>query len=119
MRAYIVRRRSMVGWSLLLGTGAGVAVWAFSPIGAVSLVAGTLCGLANALLVMRGNERLLDHGSVSTFVFSSVLRIFVFGIVPVEFCLHGPWWTMATYFGGFFSPLALYAVLVGRGLRTE
>jgi hypothetical protein len=47
-----------------------------------------------------------------------VLRILVFGIVPVEFGLHGPWWSMATYFVGFFTPLALYAVIVARGLRT-
>ncbi len=79
---------------------------------------GTGCGLANALLTMRGNERLIDHRSVSAFVFSSTLRIAVFGIVPVEFAQHGPWWTMATYFVGFFTPLALYVAIVARAVRT-
>jgi hypothetical protein len=60
---------------------------------------------------MRGNERLLDHRSIPTFVISSILRIAVFGIVPVEFALHGPLWTMAAYFAGFFTPLVLYAAI--------
>jgi hypothetical protein len=108
----------MAVWSLGFAVLAGLAVWAKSPVAAVALVVGTGCGLANALLTMRGNERLVDHRSVSTFVISSTLRIGVFGIVPVEFAQHGPWWTMGTYFVGFFTPLALYAAIVARAVRT-
>jgi hypothetical protein len=103
---------------MALAAVAACVVGTKSPISAVALVTGTACGVANALLAMRGNERLLDHRSVSAFVISSILRIAVFGIVPVEFALHGPWWTMGFYFVGFFSPLALYALMVARFVRT-
>jgi len=118
LRAYYVRKRLMVVWSFAFALPLGLVIAAASPIAAVAEVFGTVCGVANALLSMRGNERLADHRSVGSFVLSSVLRILVFGIVPVEFGLHGPWWSMATYFVGFFTPLALYAVIVARGLRT-
>lgn len=76
--------------------------------------------MLNALLSMRANERLLDHRSVSSFVTTAVLRIGVFGTLPVEFALHGPWWTMGVYFLGFFLPLGLYAGTVNRTpLLTE
>jgi hypothetical protein len=108
----------MAAWSVLFAVSAALAIAAKSPLAAVAVAVGTGCGLANALLTMRGNERLLDHRSVSSFVFSSILRVAVFGIVPVEFALHGPAWLMAVYFVGFFTPLALYAVIVARAVRT-
>jgi hypothetical protein len=108
----------MAVWSVVFAILAGLAIATRSPIGAVALVFGTSCGLANAFLTMRGNERLLDHRSVATFVISSTLRIAVFGIVPVEFALHGPPWTMAAYFVGFFTPLALYATIAYGSART-
>jgi len=108
----------MAAWSAAFAVLTGLALFGWSPVGAIALWAGTGCGLANAFLTMRGNERLLDHGSISAFVISSSLRIAVFGIVPVEFALHGPWWTMASYFVGFFTPLALYAIMIARSLRT-
>ncbi len=118
LRAYHDRKRLMAVWSLGFAVLTGAALATKSPLGAVALVFGTACGLLNALLSMRGNERLLDHRSVSAFVLSSILRIAVFGIVPVEFALHGPLWTMAAYFFGFFTPLALYAAIVARAVRT-
>jgi hypothetical protein len=102
----------MAVWSVVFAVLAGGVIATKSPLGAVALVFGTGCGLANAFLTMRGNERLLDHRSVSVF-----LRIAVFGIVPVEFALRGPLWTMAAYFIGFFTPLALYAAIAARGAR--
>jgi hypothetical protein len=108
----------MAAWSLFVAVLGGLVLWTTSPIASAALVFGTGCGLANALLTMRGNERLVDHRSVSAFVISSTLRIGIFGIVPVEFALHGPWWTMAAYFFGFFTPLALYTMLVARSVRT-
>jgi len=107
----------MAVWSVVFAVLAGAVVATKSPVGAAALVFGTSCGLANAFLTMRGNERLLDHRSVPAFVISSIVRIAVFGIVPVEFALHGPLWTMAAYFVGFFTPLALYAALAARGAR--
>jgi len=118
LRAYYARKRPMVVWSLALALPLGLVIAVASPIAAIAEVFGTACGVANALLSMRGNERLAGHRSAGSFVLSSVLRILVFGIVPVEFSLHGPWWSMATYFVGFFTPLALYAVILARGFRT-
>jgi hypothetical protein len=118
LRAYFDRKRPMVVWSIVFAVLAGVVVSTKAPIAGIALVFGTGCGIANALLTMRGNERLVDHKSVATFVTSSILRIGVFGIVPVEFALHGPWWTMIAYFIGFFTPLALYTALVARAVRT-
>jgi hypothetical protein len=119
LRAYYARRRPMIVWSLALVLPAALIIARVSPVAAVALLAGAVCGLLNALLSMRSNERLLDHRSVGSFVISSVLRILVFGIVPVGFCLHGPWWSMATYFIGFFTPLACYATIVARFIRTD
>ena len=118
LRAYYARKRPMAVWTLALVLPASLALAAASPVGAVSLVAGAICGLVNAFLSMRSNERLADGRKVGAFVISSVARVVVFGIVPVEFCLHGPWWTLATYFIGFFTPLTAYAVLVARFIRT-
>ena len=118
LRAYYGRKLPMAVMSLSFGISAGLVVATRSPIAGIALVFGTLCGIANAYLTMRGTERLVDHRSVSSFVFSSILRIGVFGIVPVEFALHGPWWSMGAYFIGFFTPLALYTVLVARAVRT-
>jgi hypothetical protein len=118
LRAYYARKRSMVAWSLVVAVPAGLVIATGSPVAALALVFGAVCGIVNALLSMRGNERLLDHRSVGFFVISSVLRILVFGIVPVEFALHGPWWTLLSYFTGFFTPLAIYALSVGRAVRT-
>ena len=118
MRAYYDRKRPMAAYSISFAVLAGLVVATKSPIAAVALVTGAACGVANAYLTMRGNERLVDHRSVAAFVFSSMLRIGVFGIVPVEFALHGPWWSMAAYFIGFFAPLACYSILVARTVRT-
>jgi len=119
LRLYFGRKKPMVGWSIAFATVVGALLALKSPLGGVALVLGTICGIANTLLTMRGNERLLDHRSVAAFVISSILRIFVFAIVPVEFALHAPWWTMAAYFTGFFLPLALYWILVARAVRTS
>jgi hypothetical protein len=119
LRAYHGRKRSMAIWSFALSVPIGLALVPASPVAAVAEVFGTVCGVLNALLSMRSNERLGDHRSVGIFVLSSVLRIGVFGIVPVAFALHGPWWTMATYFAGFFTPLAIYALSAARTIRTD
>ncbi len=97
--------------------GAVTAPWFLVP--ALALVVGGLCGIVNNLLLMRSNERVVETRSVGGFVFSSFLRIAVFGIVPVAFAARGPWWSMATYFVGFFLPLALYMASVQRAFKRE
>jgi hypothetical protein len=108
----------MAVWSVACACLAGGTLAFKSPLAGAALAAGVCCGLINAFLTMRGNERLVEHRSVAVFVLSSILRIAVFAIVPVEFALHGPAWTIGAYFAGFFTPLALYTVLVARAVRT-
>ena len=110
LRAYYDRKRPMAAWSVLFAVCAGSLLAVLSPLASAALFTGTACGLANAFFSMHGNERLAEHRSVSFFVFSSIIRIAVFGIVPVEFALHGPAWSMVAYFMGFFTPLALLRV---------
>ncbi len=119
MRAYYDRKRPLVVWSAACGSVLALALAAYAPVAAVALCIGTACGILNALLTMRGTERLLDHRIAAAFVFSSMLRIAVFGIVPVAFAVHGSVWSMPAYFVGFFVPLVLYAIFVGRaaGMR--
>ena len=119
LRAYHDRKRPMVLWSIGVTALAAAVLASRSPLGAVALGTGALCGILNALLSMRGNERLADHRVPAIFVLSSILRIGLFAIVPVEFARAGPAWTIAAYFLGFFTPLGLYAVLVARDIRTE
>lgn len=119
LRAYADRKRSMALKSIVLAFVAACVLAMRSPYAAVALFVGVICGVMNALLSMRGNERLLDHRSVASFVFGSVLRVGVFGILSVEFGIRGPWWTIGMYFMGFFTPLSLYAFDTARTIRTD
>jgi hypothetical protein len=84
------------------------------PIPALALATGGLCGILNAVLVLRALARLARTYGTRSFVLSSLLRIAVFGIVPVAFAVKGPWWAMIWYFAGFFLPTVLYAHDIGR-----
>ena len=108
----------MVVGSLIAAVPLGLLTLIGSRIAALALVVGVLCGILNALVSMRSNERLIDHRSALIFVLSSVLRVFVFGILPVGFVLHGPWWALGTYFVGFFT-LALFAASAARAPRMN
>ncbi len=103
----------------LLGAAAAAAVAAlvvvrWLPLPALALATGTLCGILNVVLTWRGVERLAQSRSPGSFVFSSLLRIGVFGIVPVAFAAAGPWWAMIWYFAGFFLPTVLCARALSR-----
>ncbi len=112
-------KRSISARSLLVVLVVAGILALRAPLGGFSLVLGGLCGLLNMRLSMRGNERLVEHRSVGAFVFSSFLRVGLFAIVPVGLALHGPWWTMALYFIGFFTPLVLYMFSVQRAFRRD
>lgn len=119
LRTYQNLKRSISARSFIAVLVLAALLAVRTPLGGVCLVIGGLCGVLNMLLSMRGNERLVDHRSVGAFVFSSFLRVSVFAIVPVGLALHGPWWTMAIYFLGFFTPLALYLFSVQRAFRRD
>jgi hypothetical protein len=83
-----------------------LAVW--YPWFALALAVGGVAGIANTLLSMHGNERLLERRNVAAFVLSSFVRIGLFGIVPVVLAVRAPsLWTLGLYFAGFFTPLAV------------
>ncbi len=108
-----------LGTLLAVTVAAGVlAAWSLSF--ALVLFAGGAAGIANALLTMYGNERLLDRRNVAAFVLSSFLRLCLFGIVPVALAVRVPsLWTLAWYFIGFFTPLGLYGVLLKRAYARK
>lgn len=115
--AYYERLKRVAGLGTLLVVALPalvLAVW--YPWFALALAAGAVAGVANTLLSMHGNEKLLERRSVAAFVLSSFVRIGLFGIVPVVLALRVPsLWTLGCYFAGFFTPLAISAAL----LRTR
>jgi hypothetical protein len=109
---YKLKRGASLGTLLVVVPPAlPLAFW--YPWLALALVIGGAAGVANALLSMHGNERLLERRSVAAFVLSSFVRIGLFGIVPVVLAVRYPSvWTLGCYFVGFFIPLALSATLM-------
>ena len=116
LAALLKLRREVSIWTLASTVVVALLVVRWLAFPAFALATGGLCGVLNALLTGSSGELLLKNRSVGLFVLSSFLRIGVFGIVPVAFAVHGPWWSMAWYFAGFFLPLALFAV---GALRTS
>jgi hypothetical protein len=115
LRAYFRRKRS-TGFGALLYlclTAALVAIrW---PMLGADLAIGGVCGIANMLLVMRNNERLVDgRRSRAAYAAGNAVRILAVGAIPVIAAIHGPWWAMGIYFAGFFTPLVWYAVELQR-----
>jgi hypothetical protein len=109
---YKLKRAASLGTLLVVALPAlPLAFW--YPWLALALVIGGAAGVANTLLSMHGNERLLERRSVAAFVLSSFVRIGLFGIVPVVLAVRYPSvWTLGCYFVGFFTPLALSATLM-------
>jgi hypothetical protein len=102
-----MRRAAVLGTLLVVALPAlPLAFW--HPWFALALGVGGIAGIANTLLSMYGNERLLERRNVAAFVLSSFVRIGLFGIVPVVLAVRAPsFWTLALYFAGFFTPLAI------------
>ena len=110
LAAYRALKTSASVRTLAIAAAVALLVVHWLPVPALALAVGGLCGVFNTLLSSAMTERLLDSRNVGLFVLSSFLRIGLFGIVPVAFATHGPWWSMAWYFAGFFLPLAMFAV---------
>lgn len=91
----------------------------FTHAGALALAVGGICGVAGAVLLARGNERLVDRGNVRFFVLSSFLRIAIFAIVPVGLAVRGPVWSMALYFAGYFTPVLFFAAAAPRAFERK
>jgi hypothetical protein len=119
LAAYRALKRSASAGSLAVAAVFALLVAPWLPVPALALVTGGACGALNTLLTTVTTERLLDSRNVGLFVLSSFLRIGLFGIVPVAFAAHGPWWSMAWYFAGFFLPLAMFAVGARRAFERK
>lgn len=103
LAAYFALKRAVSIRSLASVAVVALLVVRWLPFPALALATGGLCGVINAQLTGSSGELLLKNRTVGLFVLSSFLRIGVFGIVPVAFAVHGPWWSMAWYFAGFSS----------------
>ncbi len=120
LRAYYARKRSISVRTLLYVLPIAALVAARSPRFGIDLVVGGGCGLAYMLMTMRAGERLLgESGSLAVHNARSVVRVLLFGAIPVMVSLHGPWWAMGIYFAGFFTPLILYAIDVTRTVKRD
>jgi hypothetical protein len=105
---YKKMRRAAVLGTLLVVALPAILLSLWFPWFGLALAVGGVAGIANTLLSMHGNERLLERRSVAAFVLSSFVRIGLFGIVPVVLAVRAPsLWTLALYFAGFFTPLAV------------
>jgi len=114
-----LKRRASLGSLLVVAISALPLAWWY-PWFALALVVGGVCGVANALLSMAGNERLLERRNVPVFVLSSFLRLGLFGIVPVVLALRvSSLWTLGCYFIGFFLPLAFYGLSLRSAYRRK
>lgn len=119
LAAYRALKRSASARALVIAAVVALLTFGWLPVPALALAAGGLCGAFNTLLTTVTTERLLDSRNVGLFVLSSFLRIGLFGIVPVAFAAHGPWWSMAWYFAGFFLPLAMFAIGARRAFERK
>lgn len=114
-----LKRLSFRGTFAVVALPAALLWWRF-PWFAFALAVGALAGAANALLSMHGNERLVEGRNIGFFVLSSFVRLCLFGIVPVVLALRAPsLWTVASYFIGFFLPLALFGIGLKRAYRRK
>lgn len=119
LATYVALKKTVVLRTFLVaGVGAAIAI-PWQPYLSLALLVGAGSGVANVLLTMRGNERLVDSGRRGAFAISSFLRLGLFGIVAASLAVRGPWWTLGPFFAGFFLPLALYATGAWRAYRRK
>jgi hypothetical protein len=119
LAAYYTLKWSVARRSVLVAALVSLLVLPWQWYASLALVIGALCGVANMLVTMHGSERLVESRSVLPFVLSSFLRLGGFGIVAATLAVRGPWWSLAPFLVGFFSPLALYAISAPRLLQRK
>jgi hypothetical protein len=119
LAAYSRLKRTACVRSAILIIALALLLTPFTLWGAFALTVGGICGITGALLLARGNERLVDRGNVRSFVLSSFLRIAVFAIVPVGLAVRGPVWSMALYFAGYFTPVLFFAAAAPRAFERK
>lgn len=107
--AAAVRRAVIRSSSLLALIAVLTAIRA--PILGFDLAIGGAAGMANALLILRNNERLLNgRRSRGVYGVNAVARVFGVGALPSIAGFIGPPWALAISYAGFFTPLVWYAL---------
>ena len=118
MREYHARKRAVALRSSLLLAGLAIVMATRSPVLGLDLAIGGACGIANMLLIMRNNERLLDgRRSRGVYGLSNVVRVLGVGVLPAVAAVTGPVWSLAISYAGFFTPLASYAIVLRNAYR--
>lgn len=117
---YMAMKRLICVRSLLFAALFAGPLAVKAPFLGFEVALGGICGVVNMFLMMHGNERLVDgRRSKGMYLSSSLLRVLVFGAVPVFSFSSGPWWAMGFYFAGFFLPLLLYTLELSRVYRRD
>jgi hypothetical protein len=119
--AYHARKRLISVRTLLFLAPLVALATVRNPVAGLQLALGGALGVLNMVATMRANERLLDgRSNRAIFALYAQARIFAVGIVPVAVAVTlGQWWAIALYVGGFFTPLALYALAYHRTLQQK
>jgi hypothetical protein len=101
--------------ALALLAALSLTIFAHMKIPALSLLAGTLIGLAYLFHIAASFNRLTKGGKgyLPFLTIESLLRVFVAGAAPFVIVGRGPWLGYFTYLAGFVAPLAV-AILVYR-----
>jgi hypothetical protein len=108
---------SVAAKSAATGAAAALVALPWSRPASLALALGFGCGIANALAIMGGSERLAGSGNAVFFGLSSLLRLAGFSIVAAALAARGPWWSLGPFLAGFFFPLAAYAWGASRVFR--
>jgi len=117
VKRYYDFKWSVAGKSAAVGAAAALVALPWSRAASLALALGFGCGIANALAIMRGSERLSGAGNAIFFGLSSLLRLAGFSIVAAALAARGPWWSLGPFLAGFFFPLAAYAWCASRAFR--
>jgi hypothetical protein len=114
LAAYYRYKWSVAAKTAIAAGAVSVLLLAWSRYAALALALGAVCGIANALSIMRGSERLVETRNAAFFGLSSLLRLAGFSIVAAALAVRGPWWSLGPFLAGFFFPLAAYALGASR-----
>lgn len=97
-----------------------LALW-HQYVPALSLLAGTLIGLAYLFHIATSFNRLTKggRGYLPFLTIESMLRVLLAGAAPFIIVGRGPWLGYATYLAGFVAPLAVAILTYRKQISTD
>jgi hypothetical protein len=98
-----------------------IVLFAHQPKSALSLLAGTLVGLAYLFHIARSFNRLVKGGKryLPFLTVESMLRVLLAGAVPFLIIGRGPALGYFTYLAGFVAPLAVAILTYQQQIKAE